>query len=266
MTHSRAGAGPVTGLTLLGSDPAAGPVSAEQLSAAYPWPSSGPWLRGMMVTTLDGAGSGPDGRSGSISGPLDRLILAEVRRYSDAILIGAGTFRAERYRPQRAGEPAATVRRALGLRPAPTLVLVSRSLDLPWDEDAFSHSADKVVVVTAGSPVRRQRALAEQRARLVVLPGAEVEPADLLAALHREGLRRIVCEGGPRLLATLAGAHLLDEMDLSLSPVMAGGGGLATRPAVTLAPFQLAHVLTGEGFLFTRYVAPGSKARLEQNS
>jgi riboflavin biosynthesis pyrimidine reductase len=246
--------------------PTSGPVNPEQLSAAYPWPPSGPWLRTMTVATLDGAASGPDGRSGSISGPLDRLIMAEVRRYSDAIMIGAGTFRAERYRPQQAGEPLAAARQGLGLRPAPTLVVVSRSLVLPWEEAAFSDSSERVIVVTAESADPERRALARRHARLLVLPGADVEPAALVAALHREGLYRIVCEGGPTLLAGLSRAHLLDEVDLSLSPVMTGSGQmLLAGPAATLATFRLAHVLTGDGFLFTRYVAAESAARLEQD-
>ena len=68
---------------------------------AYAWPA-GAWTRAMMLTTLNGAIAGPDGLSGSISSATDHLIFAEVRRLADVILVGAGTIRAERYKPMRA--------------------------------------------------------------------------------------------------------------------------------------------------------------------
>ena len=78
-----------------------GPMGPGDLAAAYPWPAAGSWLRVMMVMTLDGAVAGADGRSGSISSTTDREVLAEVRRLSDAILVGAATVRVEPYGPLR---------------------------------------------------------------------------------------------------------------------------------------------------------------------
>ena len=79
-----------------------GALTDEQVVAAYPWPAGRRWVRAMMVTTLDGAAAGPDGLSGSISGDADQAVFAAVRRHADAVLIGAGTLRAERYKPMLA--------------------------------------------------------------------------------------------------------------------------------------------------------------------
>src|SRR3954466_15862409 len=118
---------------LIGAERATGPLRPEELVDAYPWPDEPVWLRAMMVMTLDGAVMGPDGHSRSISSVHDRVLLGAVRRFADVVLIGAGTFRAERYRPMVARPEDAARRAEEGLAPAPTLAIVSGSLDLPWD-------------------------------------------------------------------------------------------------------------------------------------
>lgn len=231
------------------------PLDEGDLPGAYPWPDTGRWVRGMMLATLDGAVVGPDGRSGSLSSPLDRRVMAAVRRHCDAVLIGAGTFRAERYRPQQPTPQVRAEREARGLRPAPTLVLVSRSLDLPWGEDAFRESAVPPLVVTAGSCGPDALETARRHAEVVVLPGARVDVADLFGLLGERGLDRVVCEGGPHLLAEVARAGFLDELDLTLSPLLAGGGQIVLGDAGPVPErFRPVQVLVADGFLFTRYL------------
>lgn len=238
---------------LLGPTP--GPIGDEDLARAYPWPDSGLWVRGMMVATLDGGSVGPGGRSGSISSPIDRAVMAEVRRYCDAILIGASTFRAERYRPQRPAAEIQAERRRRGLKHAPTIVLVSRSLDLPWDEDAFRDSAVPPLVVTAESCPASALETARRHADVVVLPGQRVDATDLVQLLGRRGLNRIVCEGGPHLLAQIARSGLLDELDLAVSPLMTGGGQIVLGdPDPAPTRYRLAQAITADDFLFTRYL------------
>jgi riboflavin-specific deaminase-like protein len=238
------------------SGPMVGPIDDAGLALAYPWPTEASWVRAMMVTTLDGAVMGPDGRSGSISSPADRAILGEVRRLADAIVIGGGTLRAERYAPMRARPDAAAERAALGLARAPVLVVVSSSLDLPWEEDVWGRSAARPVVATTHGADPARLEVAAVHADLLVLPGSTVEPALLVAELARRGLRRLVCEGGPRLLAEVAVAGLLDEADISIAPLIVGGGQVA-MPLPSSGPrrFTLAHAIHHEGFLFNRYVA-----------
>jgi riboflavin biosynthesis pyrimidine reductase len=238
-----------------------GPIDETNLRAAYPWPASGRWVRGMMVATLDGGSVGADGRSGSISSPVDRAVMTEVRRYCDAILIGAGTFRAERYRPQRPAREIQLEREAMGLRPAPTMVLVSRSLDLPWEEDAFRESTVPPLVVTAESCGAAALEAARRHAEVAVLPGARVEVADLMELLQERRLNRILCEGGPRLLAEIARSGVLDELDLAISPLMAGGGQVVLgAPSTEPARFRLVQAIAAGDFLFTRYVRTGPNA------
>jgi riboflavin biosynthesis pyrimidine reductase len=239
---------------ILGATP--GPLDADEVVAAYPWPDSGRWVRAMMVTTLDGAAAGPDGLSGSISGDADQLVFASVRRHADAVLIGAGTLRAERYGPMRAREEDAEARRSRGQAPAPQLVVVSGSLDLPWDEPVFAESALPVLVLTDAAADPERVAQAPASCEVVVVPG-DGDPQAFVEALEQRGLRRIVCEGGPTFLRELVAADLVDEADITVSPVMAGTGTSPdTRRLPAVVGFDLVHVLTDDGFLMGRYVRP----------
>lgn len=231
-----------------------GPLGPEELPAAYPWPADGPWLRSMMVMTLDGAAVGSDGRSRSISSANDRDVLATTRRYSDVVLIGAGTFRAERYGPMRARAEDVDARVAAGQLPAPVLAIASASLDLPWEEAAFAESHTRPLVVTSEAADPAALDLAFQHADVLALPSLDAR--DIVLALRGRGLNRVVCEGGPRLLADLVRLDLVDEADLTLSPRMTGGGPFPTgqiRPDV--GQFALQQLITDdEGYLYVRYV------------
>lgn len=226
----------------------------EGLAAAYPWPD-GAWLRAMMVTSLDGAAAGSDGLSGSISSEADRRIFAEARRLCDAVLVGAGTIRAERYRPMRAKPEYAGARAADGLQAAPVVAIVTGSADLPWDEPLFAESTLPVLVIAPSSAAADRLEQARAHADLVVLPGDRLDPVAVVAELHRRGLRRIVCEGGPRLLRDVAQAGLIDEADIAVAPMLVGGGQVGTgAPFAVPVRFDLAHVIVDEGFAFHRYI------------
>jgi riboflavin biosynthesis pyrimidine reductase len=236
--------------------PRTGTLAVSDLPAAYPWPDGARWLRAMMVTTLDGAIAGSDGRSRSISSGGDRQVFSSVRRFADVVLIGANTFRAERYRPMTAKAADASLRAGLGLAPAPVVAILSLSLDLPWDEPIFTESAIRPMVVTSEAADPERLSTADRHADLLVLPGSDLDLAAMLDRFEQRGLRRIVCEGGARLLSTIAQLDLLDEVDLSIAPLMACGGQVTTGSPVALPPrFELAHVVAdADGFLFNRYV------------
>jgi riboflavin biosynthesis pyrimidine reductase len=228
--------------------------------AAYPWPPDRRWVRAMMVTTLDGAAAGPDGLSGSISGPADQVVFAAVRRHADAVLIGAGTLRAERYTPMRAKEEDAEARREQGLAPAPRLVIVSGSLELPWSEPVFSESALPPLILTGTNADPAALVRVPATCEVVTLAGDTVNAAAILDAMEERGLRRIVCEGGPTLLHDLVAAGLLDEADITVAPVFTGTNMSPHTPGLgEVAEFELAQVLTADGFLMARYLC-ASKA------
>lgn len=208
----------------------------------------------MMLTTLDGAIAGADGLSGSISSATDRLIFSEVRRLADAVLVGAGTIRAERYNPMKARPEYQEARAAAGLQPAPVVVIVSRTLDLPWQDPLFHESAQQPIVLThvhdsASMKIKRAHAHAD------VQQIPDLDARTIIGAMHARGLSRIVCEGGPILLTQLAAANLIDEYDITLAPILAGNGhGIVDGPLGEIRRLRLAHAFADEGFVFTSYV------------
>jgi riboflavin biosynthesis pyrimidine reductase len=217
---------------------------SEAIDDDYPWPA-GPWLRALFVMALDGAAAGADGRSGSISGPADRAVLGAVRRWSDAVVVGAATMRVERYTPMRANAEIAEARVAQGRLAAPRLVIVSGSLDLPWSDPAYSESTIPPLIVTGASSSVQARAAVPETCELLVAPGDQVDPAWLRRQLIDLGLERIVCEGGRSLLSDLARADVVDEWALTISGRM---GEVEFAPA--LARCQ-------DDFVFTRFVRKG---------
>ena len=237
--------------------PQPGPVDDDRLSEVYPWPDSPgrPYVRAMMVCTLDGAAAGADGLSGSVSGEADKAVFVAVRRFADAVLVGGGTMKAEGYGPLRARPEDADVRRAAGQAPAPVLCVVSGSLDLPLDPGGFTDSDVTPIVFTTESADPAKVDDVRKRCEVVQLPGKKVDAQRVLDQLHARGLDRVVCEGGPGLLAQVTDAGLLDEADITISPMLVGTEKTPETPMLQdPASFELAHVLTQDEFLMLRYV------------
>ncbi|MEG9227101.1 dihydrofolate reductase family protein [Aeromicrobium sp. Sec7.5] len=229
------------------------PVDTADLTDLYRWPDGRRWVRAMMATTLDGAAAGGDGVSGSVSSDADRLVFSEVRCRADAVLVGAGTVRAEQYTPMTAKDDDQEARRAAGQLPAPVLAVVSRSLDLPWDLPVWSESTHRPLVLTDGSATPEATEVADGRVDVVTLP--ELEPAAILAALADRGLGHVVCEGGPHLLRDMLAAGVVDEADITVSPMFVGTDGSPSTPLLPEAVrAELASVLVGDHFLMTRYL------------
>ena len=217
---------------------------SEAVDDDYPWPS-GPWVRALFVMALDGAAAGPDGRSGSISGPADRRVLGAVRRWSDAVVVGAATMRAERYNPMKVSESVAAERLAAGQQAAPRLVIVSASLDLPWSDPAYAESMLPPLIVTVASAPAGALARVPSTCEVLVAPGERVDPVWLREQLVDRGMERIVCEGGRALLADFARAGAVDEWALTVSGLM---------PADAFAPVL---ARCEDEFIFTRFVRQG---------
>lgn len=224
------------------------------LNEWYPWPEGRSWLRCMMLTTLDGAVHGADGLSGSLSCPADQHVFTQVRRFAHAVLIGAGTLRAERYEPLLQG-PDSEERVSRGMAPAPVLVVATSSMDLPWDEPVFSRSTMTPLVVTTESAPSAAIKRGRRHCEVLVLPGQALDPFQLVSAIAYRGMTHILCEGGPTLLAHLSRAGLIDEADITIAPMLASGGQVVTGQATSAPPqFALAAVIEQDGWLFTRYV------------
>jgi riboflavin biosynthesis pyrimidine reductase len=195
-----------------------GRVTASDLADLYAFPR-GRWLRTNFVSTLDGSGVGPDGRSGSINTPADNRVFALQRDLCDAVLVGSGTARAEGY--QRVTR---TRRRAL----PPALVVVSGSGRVPEGLLAPVEGRGTGLLVTCsgadpGALDRARRGLGQDA--VVVAGGDHVDLRAALDALAARGLRHVLCEGGPTLFASALAAGVVDELALSLVPTVVGGDG-----------------------------------------
>jgi riboflavin biosynthesis pyrimidine reductase len=235
-------------------------LADADLLAAYAYPSiadGGWWLRANMVSTVDGAATA-GGVSHGVSGEADRRLFLLLRGLADLVVVGARTVRVEGYGPGRPYQPVADLRRAAGQPPAPTIAVVSNSLDLDFSSTLFTDSLTPTIVVTA-DVAPADRLLAARRAGEVVIAGdAMVDVGEALAELAKRGHRRMLSEGGPHLLAQLADAGLLDELCLTISPLLAAGAAsriLTGAPLGELAPMRVGHVLEQDGYLFLRYLA-----------
>lgn len=232
-------------------------MAPEDLLELYDWPQPR-WVRACMVMSLDGAVAGPDGTSGSISSVTDRAVLSAVRALADAYLVGAGTLRAEGYGPVRARPEHLARRRARRQADAATLVAVSASCRFDWATTRFQDSDLSPVILTTG--LARDEDVESARAAgcdVVVVGREQVDAAEALEVLAGRGLTRITVEGGPRLLRQVVGAGVLDEMDLTISPVVTGSAPPGGAPAAAADGMHLAQLLEADSFLFTRYVREG---------
>lgn len=226
----------------------------EAIADLYAPPTT-PWLRVNIVSSLDGAAT-VDGASGPLSSPADQRLMGLLRMRCDALLVGAGTFRAERYGPIVLPAPHRRWRRAHGLPEHPTVVVVSGSLDLDQAMPAFAGAPTRPVVLTvAGAPAGARAALAAHADVWEAGPG-RVAMRTAIELLHRRGLRQILCEGGPTLLGDVTAAGLVDEVCLTVSPVLAGPGAarVVAGAASPLRTMSLRHVLSAGDHLLLRYV------------
>lgn len=246
---------PVTDLTAADDR---GEWSLDALADAYAYPDTdGSWLRANMVSTLDGAAQ-HDGRSQPISCASDMRIFGTLRGLADVVIAGAQTVRQEGYRPARAREAFADRRSAAGQGPAPAVAVVSGSLDLDFSLPLFVSPLVPTLVLTgSGAPPDRISAARAAGAEVVIAgEGSRVDPARAVRELADRGLKRLLTEGGPRLLGQFVAAGVLDEMCLTLAPMLTAGDAqrIAGGPSVAVPErFALAAVLEEAGFLFSRY-------------
>ncbi|MEO5680872.1 MAG: dihydrofolate reductase family protein [Acidimicrobiales bacterium] len=219
--------------------PGVGPRGpAVDLDEAYAWPAE-PCLRANFVASLDGAAS-VEGRTAGLASGADRRVFAHLRATCDVVVVGAGTATAERYRPA----------------PVPVAV-VSASLSPSPGERLFTPgpgTARPLVLTCAAAPADRRAALAPH-AEVVDCGGDTVDLALVRAELERRGLRRLLCEGGPRLFADLLAARLVDELCLTVAPVLASGPALRITRGLALSPplgTTLVSALEEDGVLLLR--------------
>ncbi|MEV1293426.1 dihydrofolate reductase family protein [Pseudonocardia sp. NPDC049635] len=210
-------------------------------------------MTAIMVTSLDGAATAGDRGSQGLSTPADRELFRSLRRAADVVLVGAGTVREENYRgvrPRPSGPDGADP------GPPPPIAVVTGSAALDPAAPLFTDTLTApLVLTTTAAPVARRTALAGAGAEVVTLP--DLGPGTLLAELARRDLREVLCEGGPTLLGALVAADEIDELRLTLVPVLTAGpsGRIASGPEdAGLRRMELAgHTAAPDGTLLLHY-------------
>lgn len=213
------------------------PVSDDDLPSLYAVPRL-PWLRANMVQTVDGAATGGDGRSGSINNAADKRVFDTLRAMADAVVVGAGTARAEGY----------------GAAAVP-IVLVSRRGEVPpLLRDAPSSARIHMVTCEAAPALAETRSVLGSE-NVLVVGESSVDLGGVRPALEERGFRHLLCEGGPSLLTGLLAAAQVDELCVTVVPSLVGG----SNPRITGGPaldrsLDLGLLLEEDGTLLGRWL------------
>src|SRR3954452_795563 len=214
-------------------------------------PPDRPYLILNFATTLDGRAA-INGRSGPIGSATDTEMLQRLRTRVDAVMIGAGTMRAERYGRMVSDPALRAYRERTLLAHDPLAVIVSNRLELPWDARLFTNGGGRVVIFTASE---REPPETATPVRIVRHPdGVDLDRA--LEWLREErGIRSVLCEGGPTLHGRLREARLADELFLTIAPKIAGGEGprILEGALPDVDEVELAWLLDSASELFARY-------------
>lgn len=208
-----------------------------------------------MITTLDGSAVGADGRTGSINTEADRTTFARLRGLADAVLVGARTCAIEGYgRPEPEPE-LQSYRRERNMEPAAVLAVVSGSLAFGLDAPFLTEGPPAPLIFTCAAAPRRRRAEIAERAEVIIAGDDDVELSVVIDHLVNRGLTQVLCEGGPTLLAGLIRPGLLDELCLTMAPVVVGGRGLGITSGgpIDMTSFTLTQVLEQQSALLTRW-------------
>ena len=208
-----------------------------------------PWLTLKLATSFDGRIATASGESRWITGPLARRLVHAERLRHDAVMVGAGTARAD--------DPALTVR-GLGAVRQPVRVVLSSGLDLDPD-GALGRTAGEAPVwlLHAGAPEAQHAAWEARGARTIAVAGGagRLDPVAAMRTLGEAGLTRVLCEGGGALAASLLAAGLVDELLGFTAGLALGAEG---RPGV--GPLDLAALADAPRFALVETRAVGGDA------
>ncbi|MEH1013002.1 pyrimidine reductase family protein [Micromonospora sp. CPCC 206060] len=241
-----------TAITRVWPPATGGPLDDAAIADCYPRAGQ-PSLRVNFVTSIDGAVS-VDGYSAGLSGEPDKRVFGALRMLCDALLVAAGTLRHEAYRALRMDARRRAWRQAHGLPDHPTLVVVSGSLDLDPALAAFADAPVRPLVLTHGGATAPPGL--DSVADLLRFGTDRVDLAAGLAELRRRGLGQVLCEGGPHLFGALTAADLVDEVCLTVAPLLAGAGAsrITAGPPGMPRTMRLRHTLAAaDGTLMLRY-------------
>jgi riboflavin-specific deaminase-like protein len=230
------------------------PTSPEELASGLRLadlaPVGRPYLGLNMVSSLDGKAT-IEWRTKGLSTELDRRLFHHLRTQADAVMVGAGTLRAERYGRMTKNEELRDKRLAEGRAPEALAVVVSGRLDLPADLPLLNEPDQAVLIATSSDAELPGLGVHVEYARV----GDDLPR--LMAELHERGVRSVLCEGGPMLNSFLFAAGVVDELFLTMNPKIVSGAAALTivagRELVEPVELDLASVAEADGELYTRW-------------
>jgi riboflavin-specific deaminase-like protein len=238
--------------------PDPGPTTIEaQLDGYEPWKEERgkrPFVAMNFAATVDGRAT-IGGVSGPIGSEADTSMLAWLRTRFDAVMIGAGTMRAERYGRLVDNQEDRERRERIGLPHDPLMVIVSGRLDLPWDAPLFTAGGGRVLIFTASEAEPPPTATSLR----IVRHKGFVNIVEAMRQLRQErGIRALLCEGGPGLHSELEGAGFVDDLFLTIAPKLVGGDAprIIEGDLPGIAELELAWLLQEGSELFARYRRP----------
>ena len=226
---------------------------------AYPDGLQSCWVRGNMISSLDG-GATDDGKAGGLAGAGDRAVFSLMRHAADVILVGASTVRIENYSGAQLPVAARQERQHRGQAEVPPIAVVTRSANIDPHALLFTRTEVPPLILTTSRFHDDARRRLGSVAEVIDASGREpdsVDNATVLKILAERGLYRVLTEGGPLLLGSLIEEGLLDELCLTVAPILVGGGSkrIVTGMGSVHTRMRRTHLLTDDdGYLYSRYV------------
>jgi 5-amino-6-(5-phosphoribosylamino)uracil reductase len=214
--------------------------------------SDRPWVMLNFVISIDGA-TAVDGQSTKLGDEDDLAMFQALRTVPDVILVGAKTVIVEDYRPVSLDPERRKVRAQRGQSPAPKLAIVSGTMSLDVESRVFSDSEYKPLIITGVFANPGRLALIGDAADVAILE--ELNPQTILGRLSDAGV--VLIEGGPSLAGQFIAAGLVDELNVTIAPVLVGGGSdrlLGPMHVDPPAEMKLDRALQGDRMLILRYL------------
>ena len=236
------------------------PVAEVDIDDVYrdsrPMVDGRPWLMMNMISTIGGA-TEIGGVSGPLGGPADKDVFGTIRTLPDVILVGSTTAVAEHYTPPSSSVSTKARRLSNGAWPVARVAVVSGKLNFDLTLPLFNRPDQRPIVVTTedADPAGLRRMA--QHADVLQCGTGTVDFSKALTQMATLGAKVVLSEGGPSLNGALSAEGLVDEVLISISPLVGGGnsGGIISGPILEQPhEFVLRHVLTEDHFLFLRYV------------
>jgi 2,5-diamino-6-(ribosylamino)-4(3H)-pyrimidinone 5'-phosphate reductase len=170
-----------------------------------------------MVLSADGRTS-VEGKASGLGTDVDRSVMRNLRSRADAVMVGGGTVRAERLSISLDAEDA---------RPVPRAVIMTNTGDLPLESNLVRDHRQDVLVLLSDSAEKgvesRLGRLAEIRRVPATAESGAIDVEKALEIMKSEyGIKVLLCEGGPTLIGALISANLVDELFVTIAPVLVG--------------------------------------------